>query len=1147
MVYVRRNIVNAVRLCAVTLIVFLSLCGLSSNPELFAEDSSDSTGKEIFSESFDTIYEGIELYQEWYSNNWEKMKLKSGMLEFSGVFMRRSNYADYSFSGELGALRGSLNGKEKAYLLLKQPAGFGTGEKELGLSVTDLGDGKNARPGYAGILIGLVDDTVEIVIHTINTESASGFGNESHQIILPSGINFSSDSTEFEILDSSDSIEVRIGGKSICILELGGIKQSKANDWTGDTYTQYNLKNPDGSIIASGENAIVPCVGSVGLLAQSVVGKINTISLNSLSANPESSVISPLFFDESAILLSKGQSAVSERSEKIIGIPEICICVIAGVLAAGACAVAFLFSKKKGVRFGVSGAAVLSGVLAIVLVLTGIINFSGTKKVKVDVDNVSDASEGLTLEANGNTRSKVIKDDNTATDLLGRKLYTYEEVGAPKTDKYVGVFYTLWTCMADSLSDNTKNIAQNPDNPAVGPYASFHWFTEPETGYATSMDEWVVRRNLRYLAMAGVDYIYLDFTNGGIYEEAFNLLLDTSLALRAEGNDTPAIVPWIFASDTGTMTDAGYLYRKFYSQEKYRELWFYVQGKPLILLKRVEEDIAVNTWPKSYLPVLYNEQFTDFFTTRFAWVPSESEMGTYPGQPVYRWSWCNPLFMHNYKPDAIAYSWDTDPSIAEQITIIGGSYCDIGYGRSGENGTLDRFREKEVTGQGLYLEEQFEWVMENHPEVTYLQISGWNEWIAQYFEGFGSFGFVDSYNREFSRDMAPIKGGYEDNYFYQMCNIIRRFKGVEPQNDAAEGSIDIGGSFVQWDGAGAEYADFTGDTVWRDSTDTTGTIQYVDCTGRNDIAVCKTVCDNSHVYFYAETVEPLKDKGGTNWMLLFIDTDNDTSTGFEGYDRLINYELADDGRTTVCAYTDNVWQEIGTAEYRAEGSQLMIKVARSLLNQTESSVSFGFHWLDNVTNIYDMSDWFLTGDSAPERRARFTFSSQSEYNAGGEGSHEPRTEGRIYYMPALEGEGIKEEFESGISRNLYYLVSMYGKQPELNLLKLKKTAKTDGITVDGISDKSFAAEFTGYVYIDADDIYDFLLKADDGAILYIDGHEVIDIRGVHAVLEGKGYLPLAEGYHLIKLEYFENGDGNPTLSLAITGRNGGSAALTSNR
>jgi len=77
--------------------------------------------------------------------------------------------------------------------------------------------------------------------------------------------------------------------------------------------------------------------------------------------------------------------------------------------------------------------------------------------------------------------------------------------------------------------------------------------------------------------------------------------------------------------------------------------------------------------------------------------------------------------------------------------------------------------------------------------------------------------FVDTYNQEHSRDVEPMKGGYGDNYYYQMVNYIRRFKGARPLPAAsAPKSIDITGPMSQWDDVGPEYRDAIGDTTHRD-------------------------------------------------------------------------------------------------------------------------------------------------------------------------------------------------------------------------------------------------------------------------------------------------------------------------------------------
>ena len=40
--------------------------------------------------------------------------------------------------------------------------------------------------------------------------------------------------------------------------------------------------------------------------------------------------------------------------------------------------------------------------------------------------------------------------------------------------------------------------------------------------------------------------------------------------------------------------------------------------------------------------------------------------------------------------------------------------------------------------------------------------------------------FVDQYNAEFNRCIQPMKGGYTDNYYMQMAENIRQYKGIRP-------------------------------------------------------------------------------------------------------------------------------------------------------------------------------------------------------------------------------------------------------------------------------------------------------------------------------------------------------------------------------
>ena len=68
----------------------------------------------------------------------------------------------------------------------------------------------------------------------------------------------------------------------------------------------------------------------------------------------------------------------------------------------------------------------------------------------------------------------------------------------------------------------------------------------------------------------------------------------------------------------------------------------------------------------------------------------------------------------------------------------------------------------------------------------------------------------------------------------------------------------------------------------------------------------------------------------------------------------------------------------------------------------------------------------------------------------------------------------------------------------------------------------FGYEFNCYINIPSDDIYHFSLVCDDGAQLFIDDEMVIDRDGSHARDAAIAKLPLAKGFHKIKLLYFED-------------------------
>jgi len=79
---------------------------------------------------------------------------------------------------------------------------------------------------------------------------------------------------------------------------------------------------------------------------------------------------------------------------------------------------------------------------------------------------------------------------------------------------------------------------------------------------------------------------------------------------------------------------------------------------------------------------------------------------------------------------------------------------------------------------------------------------------------------------------------------------------------------------------------------------------------------------------------------------------------------------------------------------------------------------------------------------------------------------------------------------------------------------------------------AFSLAYEGYLKADTDAIYEFNLKCDDGAVLYVDDELELDNDGEHAPLDKTAILPLRKGFHKVKLLYF-NAGGGAELNLGV--------------
>ena len=613
--------------------------------------------------------------------------------------------------------------------------------------------------------------------------------------------------------------------------------------------------------------------------------------------------------------------------------------------------------------------------------------------VKISDIKVSGASTVTTSTPVDMLNSRdVFPDTWVATDDVGRVMPTGSAT-ITATDKKVGIFYFMWHNASEQgqnpLYDHTKAYLEGGAEAVwkmipQGNLGFAHYWAEPYFGYYNSDDEWVIRKHGYMLAEAGVDFIFVDATNGIIYERNLEALLRVWSQMRAEGYQVPQICFHCGNTDSLAAASLSFLWNNYYSVGKYQDMWFYWDGKPLIF------------YPDSLKSTLSTE-INDFFTSRQSWAFTNDNWYT-SKRGRGRWAWAD---MYPQKP-GLSPSGDV-----EQMIVMCGFWAN---GSNGTNGGRSYTAANGIpayegnwdfgfalmnttSGLGLAFQEHFDYAKEIDPPL--IMITGWNEWWAGRWGGSSGnaaqgmtiageykvdeknpkyqWYYVDAFNTEYSRDIEPMTGGFNDNYYYQMVQNIREYKGSRAQEAAFEQwAIDIEGDIGQWYIVGPEYRDYQGDTVDRDHFSYVGDFRYVNTSGRNDFVTCKVSSDPDNLYFYAECAADITAPEGTNWMNLFIDADCNGETGWYGYDYVINRSRNGNTVSVEKFVGKDTWEleTVGEATYNLRGNVLQIKISRSVMNLGDT---FDFKWADNSVVDGDVMQFLDQGDAAPNDRFNYRY------------------------------------------------------------------------------------------------------------------------------------------------------------------------------
>jgi hypothetical protein len=297
------------------------------------------------------------------------------------------------------------------------------------------------------------------------------------------------------------------------------------------------------------------------------------------------------------------------------------------------------------------------------------------------------------------------------------------------------------------------------------------------------------------------------------------------------------------------------------------------------------------------------------------------------------------------------------------------------HGRSFHDGKEPGPEGQDFTGRNFA--EQWQRALALDP--AFIFVTGWNEWIVGRFDRQAPFyepgpvTFVDQFNREYSRDCEPMRGGHGDTFYYQLAANIRRFKGARPLPPVRPQPIQIDGRFDDWARVEPEFRDDLGDPVQRDHRGWGKDTRYVNRTGRNDIVAAKVSFDAQRVFFYVHTAGRLTPPTDPNWMLLFLDTDGNATNGWLGYDFLVNRSGVTPTHTTIQRHVGQGYQWGAPVEIacRIGEKEIELAIPRTLLGLTRRPATIDFKWADNIQQTGEWSDFTLNGDSAPNDRFNY--------------------------------------------------------------------------------------------------------------------------------------------------------------------------------
>lgn len=547
-----------------------------------------------------------------------------------------------------------------------------------------------------------------------------------------------------------------------------------------------------------------------------------------------------------------------------------------------------------------------------------------------------------------------------ATDSLGRKVADYSETGAPKTDEHeVGMMYWTWfTSMGNTEARIISEvIAEYPD--AMESNSSDAWKTggavvnyfwaEPALGFYDSYDYFVYCRHMEMLSAAGVDALFLDLSNGGVaFVPTLKVLAQAMRDSKENGVDIPRLSLFNWNSGPNMTTLATVLYNIGFIESDWSDIWYYRDGKPFIFSIDSGDTLQAEVGNRSSADL--KELLADHFSWRGHGNAKTDDL-------LYRWNWCESfpqaqrgVEQADGRPEMVAVG------VAHNESFV--------LGPGAEHNTSDPYAKgrnysaafsEDLTDNGIknadYFKEEARLALDADPHFIY--VDGWNEFTAGLQNGPA---FVDTFDNTHSRDFEPVKGELEDIYYMLLTDFIRKYKGVRQAPVAgAEVTVTVDGNVSDWENVTPAFYNYTADNRDNESgykLKATGETTVYKTNSGDRVIYSKASRDSVNIYFMAQG----REGASLSATALYLNTDRNMATGFNGYDYIIGRNGAD---AVEALAADGTYTYVGQANVVRSGNAMEISVSRAALGLT-GTLDIELKWVngtfDEIIDLYEQQN-----------------------------------------------------------------------------------------------------------------------------------------------------------------------------------------------